>query len=170
MINSKPNNKNYHNGNFIPINKNKVIKLNNDGGIYYRSSLEYKVLLYLDKMDSIIRYGCEFIEIDYILKDKDGLGSKHRYYPDVYYELQCQDGSVRRILMEIKPHDQVHTPNIKEDKLNTQKRLKNAKYTIDEWNKNLCKWEAAILYCEKKGFEFKILHEKEINRLFGFKK
>ena len=170
MLNSKPNNSNYKQGNFIPKNKDKVIRLNKDGGIYYRSSLEYKVLLYLDKAESIIKYGCEFIEIEYILKDKDGLGSKHRYYPDVYYEIKMDDGSVRRILLEIKPYSQVNEPNIDEKKLNTSKRLKNAKYNIDEWNKNMCKWEAAINYCTRKGIEFKILHEKEIDRMFGFKK
>ena len=42
MINSVPNNKKYHQGLFIPINKDKVIKLNSLGGLYYRSSLEKK--------------------------------------------------------------------------------------------------------------------------------
>jgi hypothetical protein len=42
MINSKPNNKKYHQGNYIPINKGKVFKLNNEGGLYYRSGLEKK--------------------------------------------------------------------------------------------------------------------------------
>ena len=47
MINSKPNNSNYHQGNYIPTNRNKVIKLNNQGGIYYRSSWEKKKNDYL---------------------------------------------------------------------------------------------------------------------------
>ena len=38
MINSKPNNSRYHGGNFIPTNKDKVLKLNTQGGVYYRSS------------------------------------------------------------------------------------------------------------------------------------
>lgn len=50
MINNAPNSpkKNngeakYHQGNYIPQNKDKVLKLNSKGGIYYRSSWEKKV-------------------------------------------------------------------------------------------------------------------------------
>jgi hypothetical protein len=42
MLNSKPNNSNYNQGNYIPQYKDKVLKLNNQGGIYYRSSWEKK--------------------------------------------------------------------------------------------------------------------------------
>ena len=45
MINSKPNNSKYHGGNFIPTNKDKVLKLNTQGGVYYRSSWEQKILV-----------------------------------------------------------------------------------------------------------------------------
>lgn len=43
MINSAPRqNKKYNQGLFVPKNKDKVIKLNSQGGLYYRSSLEKK--------------------------------------------------------------------------------------------------------------------------------
>ena len=42
MINSKPNNPKYNQGLFTPKYKDKVIKLNNQGGLFYRSSLERK--------------------------------------------------------------------------------------------------------------------------------
>jgi hypothetical protein len=34
MLNSKPNNKKYHQGNYIPNNKDKVLKLNSEGGCF----------------------------------------------------------------------------------------------------------------------------------------
>lgn len=50
MINSRPNNpkkkdgtSKYRQGNYIPVNKDKVLKLNENLGIYYRSSWEQKV-------------------------------------------------------------------------------------------------------------------------------
>lgn len=50
MINSAPKSPRkrngdpkYHQGNYIPKNKDKVLKLNSEGGIYYRSSWEKKV-------------------------------------------------------------------------------------------------------------------------------
>lgn len=43
MLNSKPNNNDkYYQGNYLPINKEKILKLNNQGGIFYRSSWEKK--------------------------------------------------------------------------------------------------------------------------------
>jgi hypothetical protein len=38
MLNSKPNKKKYHQGNYIPNNKDKVLKLNSEGGVFLRSS------------------------------------------------------------------------------------------------------------------------------------
>ena len=55
MINSKPNNKNYNQGNYIPKNKDKVIKLNTQGGVYYRSSWEKKIMTWLDYNVNIIK-------------------------------------------------------------------------------------------------------------------
>jgi hypothetical protein len=37
MLNSKPNNSQYHQGLYVPKNKDKVIKLNSQGGLFYRS-------------------------------------------------------------------------------------------------------------------------------------
>ncbi len=54
-------------------------------------------------------------------------------------------------------------------KMMTTKQIKNWKWEIDEWNRNMCKWEYAILYCEKKGIEFKILTEKQIEKMFALR-
>ena len=49
MLNTKPNNPTkYDQGNYIPRYKDKVMKLNNFGGIYYRSSIEKKIMTWLD--------------------------------------------------------------------------------------------------------------------------
>ena len=65
MINSKPSNKKYHGGNFIPKNKDKVLKLNSEGGVYYRSSWEQKIMIWLDLKDEIFQWGAECLEIPY---------------------------------------------------------------------------------------------------------
>ena len=49
MINSAPNNPKYHQGVYYPKNKDKVIKMNALGGLYYRSSLEKKMMTYYYK-------------------------------------------------------------------------------------------------------------------------
>ena len=56
MLNSKPNNTNYNQGNYIPKNKDKVIKLNTQGGVYYRSSWERKIMTWLDNNSNISKW------------------------------------------------------------------------------------------------------------------
>ena len=65
MINSKPSNSNYNSGNYIPKNKDKVLKLNTQGGVYFRSSWEKKIMVWLDLKPEIIQWGAECLEIPY---------------------------------------------------------------------------------------------------------
>ena len=170
MINKLPNKSDkYSQGVFIPTNKHKLIKVNKYGGVMYRSSLEKKVMIYMDLCDDVIHWGAENIEIPYLLTEKDQFGvivksSPHRYFPDIYYELKMDDGSVRRIVMEIKPAKQCKPPKI------AKKLSKSYKWEIEEWNRNMCKWEFAIQYCNKKGFEFKIFTEETASKMFAISK
>jgi len=65
MINNAPKNSSYHQGNFVPKNKDKVIKLNSQGGIYYRSSWELKIMTWLDGSEKVYKWGSECISIPY---------------------------------------------------------------------------------------------------------
>ena len=56
MLNSKPNNSNYNQGNYVPKNKDKVIKLNKDGGVYFRSSWEKKIMIWLDLKQEVVKW------------------------------------------------------------------------------------------------------------------
>lgn len=47
MLNNAPNSSKYHNGLYIPQNKDKLIKANTKGGVYYRSSWEKKKKKYV---------------------------------------------------------------------------------------------------------------------------
>lgn len=174
MFNSKPNKVgNYKSGNYMPKNRHKFYKFNSEGGIYYRSSLEYKVLLYLDVYnDNVVKIAVEHLAIPYVLKKIDKYGyvvstSNHRYFVDVYYELKMDDGSIKKVALEIKPQEQTKPPKFKETARLTKKQLENYKYSVDEWNRNMCKWEAAIQYCESKGVMFRLMTEAEINKLFS---
>lgn len=171
MINNKPNGAgNYAHGLYIPKNKEKVIKLNDKGGIYYRSSWEYKTLIWLDNLEHIVRWGCECIGIPYQLKKPDKSGilsiSNHTYYPDFYYTIKNSDGSLRNILLEVKPLKQTKEPILKEGKRLTKKQLKNFEYDINEYNRNLSKWEAAINWCKNNNADFKLLTEELVNKMF----
>ena len=106
MINSTPNNSNYNQGNYIPKNRDKVLKLNTQGGVYYRSSWEKKIMTWLDNNKSIIKWGAECIRIPYQMTHFENGDSKikeHSYYPDFYYEIKLSDGRIDRVIAEVKP-------------------------------------------------------------------
>lgn len=170
MLNSKPIAKGkYDQGLYVPKNKNKVIKLNNLGGLYYRSGLEKKMMIYLDNNGQIKNWGAEHITIYYTLKSynaklNETTETEHRYFPDFYYELIRSDGSVVKVIAEVKPVSDTRPPVAPSNP--TPKKLKNYEYSLKMWNKNLTKWKYAIEYCKMKGFEFVIITDEQLNKSF----
>ena len=171
MINSKPNGiknskgeQKYKSGLYIPINKDKFIKLNSQGGLYWRSGWEKKIFIYLDSNPNIIRCGAEFLGIPYMwIRPEDGdiKETEHLYYPDFYYDLRCPDGTIKHVIAEVKPYKESTPPKLPEKY--THNQLKAFEYDMIQWNKNQCKWKYVIDYCDKKGFEFCVITEKWFN-------
>lgn len=169
MINSAPRQPNkYHQGLFVPKNKDKLIKANSYGGIYYRSSLENKIMIWLDSNDNILKWSAENLSIPYKKTEYNGVSKSletttHTYYPDIYYELKKSDGSISKVVAEIKPSSETCEPKLPQNA--TAKQLKNFEYSLKMWNKNLSKWKYMIEYCERKGFDFIIITEKHLSKI-----
>lgn len=120
--------------------------------IIYRSSWEAKFLMKLDNDPDVISYSSEEIFIWYL----SPIDNKwHRYFPDMIYETK----SGKKIMVEIKPHFQTVPPTISESKKKSNKYIKE----VMTWGINQAKWKYAIEYCNKRGIEFQILTEKELN-------
>jgi hypothetical protein len=172
MLNSKPNNKKYHQGNFIPTNKDKVLKLNSEGGLYFRSGLEKKMMIWLDRNENILIWGCENLEIPYQMthfENGDMRIKSHRYYPDFYYRMRKEDGTIKDIVVEVKPQKEYEMVLLlNEGKLSVPesglKKLKNFEYSLKEAYRNKSKWETMIEWCNKKGYEFIIITEKHLGK------
>lgn len=166
MLNQKPTNtQKYHQGLYIPQNRDKLIKANNEGGVYYRSGLEKKMMIYLDLNDKISRWCSEYIKIPYEKTEwssvrKDFETTQHTYYPDFYYELYKSDGSLSKVVAEVKPRSETIEPVIKENM--TSKQIRNLEYSLKTYNKNLQKWKYMIEYCQRKGFDFIIITEEHL--------
>jgi hypothetical protein len=172
MLNSAPNNSKYHQGNFIPNNKDKVIKLNSLGGVFYRSSLEQKFMTYLDINENVIRWSAEMLEIPYTSKEVingEIAIKKRRYFPDFYYEIRSGD-SIKSVVAEVKPKSEYNDVLLfREGKFDipkaiTTKKLKNLEYKFKMSQKNNAKWETMIEFCNRKGYEFIIITEDVLNK------
>jgi len=166
MINSAPRQATkYKQGLYIPKNKDKIIKLNTQGGLYYRSGLEQKMMIYLDTNENIKFWGAEHLRVPYsktewVSETQEYRTTEHGYYPDFYYELVRSDGSITRVVAEVKPNSETIEPKLSDKP--TAKQLKNFEYALKMYNKNLSKWKAMIEYCERKGFEFIIITEQHL--------
>lgn len=140
-----------YSGKFFPLNPNKY--LGDPSNIWYRSLWERKVMVKFDTSSDVISWSSEEIIIPY-LSPVDN--SWHRYFPDFYAVIETKEGR-RGVLIEVKPHKQTIQPSVQK---NVTKRYLNEVMT---WGVNQAKWKAAKEYCDKKGWEFRILTEKELN-------
>ena len=117
--------------------------------IVYRSNWERKFMVYCDRNEDIIYWASEELSIPYV----NPIDRKvHRYFPD--FIIKTKNG--KRFMIEIKPSIQTKkpTPKIKKSKAFMRESL--------EYIKNMAKWQAADVYCNDNGMEFKIFTEKEL--------
>ena len=139
-------------GFFKPANPNKY--KGNVNNIIYRSSLELKVFRKLDKSPNILWWNSEEVIIPY-RKPTDG-GRIHRYFPDLLFKTIKNE----IYLVEIKPYIQTKRPTITKRKRKSTILKENIDYSI-----NKSKWYSAEKFCIKKGWHWKIITEKEINKM-----
>tara|TARA_Y100001937_G_scaffold12178_1_gene15406 strand:+ start:1411 stop:1839 length:429 start_codon:yes stop_codon:yes gene_type:complete len=137
-------------GRYIP---SKPRKYKGDpSNIIYRSLWERKFMVYCDRNDAILEWGSEEIIIPY----KSPLdGRIHRYFPDFYVKVKQSDGTIKKMIIEVKPKKQCKPPVGK----------KKTKYYIKEvqtWGVNKAKWEYALEWCKDRNMEFKILTEDHL--------
>lgn len=145
-------------GRFKPTNPKKY--LGDVRNIYYRSSYEVKFMNWLDTKDDVKRWASEEIVIPYLSPIDNRI---HRYFPDFYVETLNKDGKLEKSIVEIKPSSQTVEPIKKKTKRKSKKASKRFLQEKITWGINEAKWKAAKKFCEKKGLEFKIITEKDLN-------
>jgi hypothetical protein len=72
--------------------------------------------------------------------------------------LKTDEGKEVVKMVEIKPYKETLPPNYK-----NRKNKKTLLYEHNTWTVNSAKWQAAKEYCNKRGWEFIIMTEKELN-------
>ena len=121
--------------------------------VVYRSSWELKFMNYCDTNTNILEWGSEEMYVWY----KSPVDNKpHRYFPDFYIKARESNGQVKKYIIEVKPQRQTQPPA--KPKRQTRGYLREAY----EYAKNQAKWKAANEWCLDRGFEFKVLTEKEL--------
>lgn len=142
---------NFKQGFFKPKNPKKY--RGDPTNIIYRSGWEKKIMEWLDDRSDVMSWSSEEIIIPYF----SPIDNKyHRYFPDFYVEAVGRDGQKKIMLLEVKPKAQTQEPT--KPKRNTKRYITE----VIAYGINQAKWNAAEDFCQKKGWEFMILTEKEI--------
>lgn len=138
----------YRQGTFTPKNKEKFI-----GTVaQFRSGLELKFMRFCDNNPNVIKWSSENVVIPYVSPFDN---KTHRYYVDNFVMIK-EGNTVKKYLIEIKPSRQTAPPTTK------YKKKSHLIYEQKQWIINQSKWDAARKFAKKKGFEFKIITEKDL--------
>lgn len=122
--------------------------------IMSRSSWEYKVMLFLDRHKDVLTWSSEEKVIPYMSPVDKQI---HRYYPDFLAQFRQRDGSIKNVMIEVKPSKQTVAPQ--KPKRMTRRFIQEVQtYAVNE-----AKWKAATHWCKQNGFEFQLITEKELN-------
>ena len=125
----------------------------NPTNIIYRSLWELKFMKYCDSNSNILEWGSEEVIVPYRSRIDNRY---HRYFPDFYIKVRESTGTIKRMIIEIKPQKQCIEPKVQ------KKKTRSYVYQVCEYAKNQAKWEAAKEFCEDRKWEFKVLTENEL--------
>ena len=121
--------------------------------VIYRSLWELKFMKYCDSNINILEWGSEEMYVWY----RSPVDNRpHRYFPDFYIKAKESNGKNKKYIIEVKPKKQTAPPP--KPKRQTKGYLREA----FEYARNQAKWKAANEWCLDRGFEFKVLTEKEL--------
>jgi hypothetical protein len=144
-------NRNYVQGIYKPKNPKKYI----GSTPVYRSMMELKAFRYLDNNPNVLSWSSESVVVPY---ESPADGKIHRYFVDLVAKLQSKDGTIKKLLIEVKPERQTKPPVE-----SARKKQKTMIYEKYQFAINTAKWEAARAWCSKKGYTFIILNENHLN-------
>ena len=121
--------------------------------VIYRSLWELKFMKYCDSNINILEWGSEEMYVWY----RSPVDNRpHRYFPDFYIKAKESNGQIKKYIIEVKPKKQTAPP------VKPKRQTKGYLREAFEYARNQAKWKAANEWCLDRGFEFKVLTEKEL--------
>lgn len=149
----------FHQGYYKLQNVHKY--LGNPVEVVYRSSWEYKFMLYCDLNPGVLKWGSEVFKIPYT----DRMGHPHNYIPDFYLETRNNENPdlMNRFLVEVKPEKEIREPVLPVGNI-SEKKLKSLEYEIGVWQKNKYKWTYTIEWCKARDMKFWLVTEEHLSK------
>jgi hypothetical protein len=153
-------------GQFYPKNPTKYLG-GNINEIIYRSSWEHTAMRFFDEHPNVIGWMSEALPSNHVKKGLSGIPYENPftkrwsfYIPDFFVIYMDKHGKQHAEVIEVKPLDEV--PPAISGFRGKVSRLKQGRQII-----NAAKYEAALKYCAKHGFFFRLCTEKD---MFAFQR
>ena len=134
-------------GRYIPKNPQKY--KGDYTNIVYRSLWERQFMVYCDNTSTVIEWGSEEVIIPYISPLDERI---HRYFPDFYIKVKQPGGTIKRMIIEIKPKKQCSPPE-----KNPTKKTKRGLSEVKTWGVNSAKGKYAGEWCKDNGRDLEYL-------------
>ena len=140
-------------GRFFPSNPKKYA--GDSSNIIYRSSWERTFMEYCDRNPDVVTWASEELHIPYFFI---GDGKWHRYFPDfLMTTVQARTNRKQTWVVEVKPYKQTLAP--------VAGRTRGGRRYLREvvaYQQNQAKWTAAQAFCQRKGWRFVVITEKDL--------
>lgn len=141
----------YSTGVFTPKNPNKIA---GNPTPTFRSSWELAAFNFFDTHPSVIQWASEPLQIPYV---NPLTGKATVYVPDFLLVYKDKFGAIQREMVEIKP---------KKETLMERAKSRRDKAAVVL---NTSKWIAAMGWCKRHGYKFRVLNEDHIFQQKGKK-
>jgi hypothetical protein len=138
-------------GRFLPKNPKKY--RGDYKNIVWRSTWELRAMKSFDENPNVMEWSSEEVIVPYY---DPTAGRNRRYFPDFVVKTLQKDGSIKTLMLEVKPYSQTVEP--KKQKKVTKRYITE----VTTWGTNQAKWRAAEEYCLDRDWHFKVITEKEL--------
>lgn len=143
---------NFHQGFYNPENPEKYV--GDIKNIVYRSSWEKKFMKWADRNTSVLKWGSEIFFIPYYSQVDETV---RRYFPDFWIEQKCNDGKIRKFIIEVKPYKERFPPA--QPKRKTKKAMSRYLNELTTFQRNQNKWKYAKEFAKKHNMQFVVMDE-----------
>lgn len=141
-------------GKFKPKNPEKYV--GDPSKVKYLSLWERNCMKAFDDNPNILLWSAPTGGREFAIKYRSPIdGNIHRYLPDFLIKLKTKSGEEKRIMIEVKPQNQVDPPKLPKSGRKTKRYY--AKKQI--WQINQSKWKAAREWCDRHDYAFQIMTE-----------
>lgn len=147
----------YAQGYYRLVNKAKYLNLKEN--IIYRSSYELTLCRICDTSPQIVKWQSEPFGVPYF----DPVKQKNRmYYPDFLIVIQGEDGTLSKLVVEVKPTNFLTKPQ--KPVSVTAQTMKTYNFKLGVYVTNMAKFQAAKKFCESRGMRYSFLNESFFNK------